>query len=1124
MQENRKKKGNRVNMNSFLISRDEETEGKTTLWMHTVSLGKHKEYEIRQLLDNIRTQEFLASEDFRKPSRAPGPGKLSGSPGHGSIKLSSSKIAMERRPLSPSSEQVVGSSYGGHVKDVAPQSTSLKSEIMEDSWWGSEEENERGGIVKGEAEQLPNSSLEDVDAKQDPCCATKEGIVKSEEQDNSEELVPDDILPFFIDNTPMFEEQELMFDDVVESKPGVHEKFSEKLRHIGDSDFKSQYLHNLKANALSDYLRTCATARCDLVANSCLDNQFKEELEAKQSNGRYLELHKFRQKLPSYKMRHKILELVSESQVVVLSGETGCGKTTQVAQFILDDWILQGKGSVCHIICTQPRRISAISVAERVAQERAEKCGHSVGYQIRLDDVRPRTVGSILYCTTGILLKFLQSDPLLKKASHVVLDEIHERDILSDFTMAIMKDVLTHRPDLKLVLMSATMNAGLFTKYYNNCPLIHIPGFTFPVEELYLEDVLQLTGFRFFFQRFKMESKSKNYGSHYIPRKKQKQLQQYQDSIGPFIRDLRASGKYKSHVLKSIADPSSEGDENLELIASLVEHICQHEPPGAVLIFLPGWDRISKLHKILSSNSFFRRKHLIIPLHSMMPTVNQREVFNRPPPGVRKIVIATNIAETSITIDDVVYVIDGGKIKMRNFDEGSNLQTLLPEWVSLANAKQRKGRAGRVQPGICYHLYTRWRESLLDAFPTPEIQRTRLEELCLQIKILKLGKIEPFLEKVIEPPSKSALHLSIQILHRLNALDWEENLTPLGFHLAKLPMDPQTGKMILMGAIFSCLDPILTVAAALSFKDPFVIPLGQEEVADRRRQELAGGEESDHLMLANVFNKWEEVRQAGRSAEDRFLWHYFLSRNTLEMLRTMKRQLTEHLMELGFVTSSAYNSLEVNQNSKNPSLLKAIICAGLYPNVAKIFVKKNRVTLYTPEDGQKVQFHLKSVLVDRRDFSSQWLVYKLKQKSSAVFLFDATVVSPFSLLFFGERIGIEKHSRGDGLISADPFVHFKCSQSDAILVKVHISHLASNLISCLVYLILTFCCMQQLRGELDKLLEYKISHPGVTQWDPETKEGAILRAIVELITTNMKMPAGSLSRSSSQDFSDDLSS
>ena len=214
-------------------------------------------------------------------------------------------------------------------------------------------------------------------------------------------------------------------------------------------------------------------------------------------------------------------------------------------------------------------------------------------------------------------------------------------------------------------------------------------------------------------------------------------------------------------------------------------------------------------------------------------------------------------------------------------------------------------------------------------------------------------------------------------------------------------------------------------------------------------------------------------------------------------------------------------------------------------------VKKKRVILYTPEDGQKVQFHLKSVLVNRRDFSSQWLVYKLKQKSSAVFLFDATVVSPFSLLFFGERIGIEKHSRGDGLISADPFVQFKCSQSDAILVKVHISHLASNLISCLVYLILTLCCMQQLRGELDRLLEYKISHPGVTQWDPETKEGAILRsvffafdavimylipasiqsflcywsrAIVELITTNTNMPASSLSRSSSQEFSDDLSS
>ena len=222
-----------------------------------------------------------------------------------------------------------------------------------------------------------------------------------------------------------------------------------------------------------------------------------------------------------------------------------------------------------------------------------------------------------------------------------------------------------------------------------------------------------------------------------------------------------------------------------------------------------------------SGGKYQLRSATIFPLHSLMPTVNQKAIFARPPAGTRKIIIATNIAETSITIEDVVYVVDCGKIKITKFDEKLNISTVLPEWISVANLKQRKGRAGRTRPGKCYHLFTSYRQNLLDSYLPPEMCRTRIEEVILQIKLLELGSCRRFLQKVLDPPSDRAIELSLELLVTINAINIKgdtEELTPLGFHLAKLPLDPQTGKMILMASIFSCIDPILSVAASLSFK------------------------------------------------------------------------------------------------------------------------------------------------------------------------------------------------------------------------------------------------------------------------------------------------------------------
>ncbi|XP_058699747.1 ATP-dependent DNA/RNA helicase DHX36 [Poecile atricapillus] len=810
-----------------------------------------------------------------------------------------------------------------------------------------------------------------------------------------------------------------------------------------------------------------------------LDEQLKEDLMKKRSDPRYIEMQRFREKLPSYGMREELVKLINNNRVTVISGETGCGKTTQVTQFILDDHIERGLGSTCRIVCTQPRRISAISVAERVAAERAEGCGNgrSTGYQIRLQSRLPRKQGSILYCTTGIVLQWLQSDKHLSSISHVVLDEIHERNLQSDVLMSIIKDLLNIRLDLKVILMSATLNAEKFSEYFDHCPMIHIPGFTFPVVEYLLEDVIE----KLRYTPEKMDRRThwrKGFMQGHVSRPEKEEKEEiYRQQWPGYLRQLQ--GRYSASTIDAL-EMMDDDKVDLDLVAALIRHIVLEEEDGAILVFLPGWDNISTLHEILMSQVMFKSdRFIIIPLHSLMPTVNQTQVFKKTLPGVRKIVIATNIAETSITIDDVVFVIDGGKIKETHFDTQNNISTMAAEWVSKANAKQRKGRAGRVQPGHCYHLYNGLRASLLDDYQLPEILRTPLEELCLQIKILKLGGIANFLSKLMDPPSRDAVMLAINHLMELNALDRQEELTPLGVHLARLPVEPHIGKMILFGALFCCLDPVLTIAASLSFKDPFVIPLGKEKIADARRKELSKNSKSDHLTVVNAFTGWEEARSCGFRNEKDYCWEYFLSSNTMQMLHNMKGQFAEHLLAAGFVNSRNPKDPKSNTNSGNEKLLKAVICAGLYPKVAKIrpsFSKKRKmVKVCTKTDGS-VNIHPKSVNVEETEFHYNWLVYHLKMRTSSIYLYDCTEVSPYCLLFFGGDISIQKDKDQD-TIAVDEWIVFQSPEKIANLVK-------------------------KLRQELDDLLQEKIENPHPVDWnDIKCRDTAVLTAIIDLITT-----------------------
>ncbi|XP_021572162.1 ATP-dependent RNA helicase DHX36 isoform X3 [Carlito syrichta] len=836
------------------------------------------------------------------------------------------------------------------------------------------------------------------------------------------------------------------------NKPSTEKKLDNQEKKLINQEKKPFRIRNkLYIDRDSEYLLQ------DIAPDVTLDQRLLEDLQKKRSDLRYIEMQRFREKLPSYGMQKKLVDLIDNHQVTVISGETGCGKTTQVTQFILDNFIERGKGSSCRIVCTQPRRISAISVAERVAAERAESCGNgnSTGYQIRLQSRLPRKQGSILYCTTGIILQWLQTDMHLSSVSHIVLDEIHERNLQSDVLMTVIKDLLNYRSDLKVILMSATLNAEKFSEYFGNCPMIHIPGFTFPVVEYLLEDIIEKIRYVPEQKEHRSQYKRGFMQGHVNRQEKEEKEAIYKERWPDYVRELRR--RYSASTV-DVIEMMDDDKVDLNLIAALIRYIVLEEEDGAILVFLPGWDNISTLHDLLMSQVMFKSdKFLIIPLHSLMPTVNQTQVFKRTPPGVRKIVIATNIAETSITIDDVVYVIDGGKIKETHFDTQNNISTMSAEWVSKANAKQRKGRAGRVQRGHCYHLYNGLRASLLDDYQLPEILRTPLEELCLQIKILRLGGIAYFLSRLMDPPSNEAVLLSIRYLMELNALDKQEELTPLGVHLARLPVEPHIGKMILFGALFCCLDPVLTIAASLSFKDPFVIPLG-----------------------------WEDARRRGFRYEKDYCWEYFLSPNTLQMLHNMKGQFAEHLLAAGFVNSRNPKDPKSNINSDNEKIIKAVICAGLYPKVAKIRQnlgkKRKMVKVYTKTDGQ-VAIHPKSVNVEQTDFQYNWLIYHLKMRTSSIYLYDCTEVSPYCLLFFGGDISIQKDN-GQETIAVDEWIVFQSPARIAHLVK-------------------------ELRKELDTLLQEKIESPRPVDWkDTKSRDCAVLSAILDLIKTQEKATPG----------------
>ncbi|XP_076911492.1 DExH-box ATP-dependent RNA helicase DExH5, mitochondrial-like [Bidens hawaiensis] len=723
--------------------------------------------------------------------------------------------------------------------------------------------------------------------------------------------------------------------------------------------------------------------------------QLNLEQQAWQKSSEGQKMLEFRSSLPAYKEKDAILNTISNNQVVIISGETGCGKTTQVPQFILESEINSMRGATCSIICTQPRRISAMSVSERIAIERGEKLGENVGYKVRLEGMKGRNT-HLLFCTSGVLLRRLLVDRDLKGVTHVIIDEVHERGIDEDFLLTVMKELLPSRPELRLVLMSATINAEIFSSYFNGAPVIQIPGVTHPLRTYYLEDILESTGYR-----LTADNQIDEYGQVWKQNKQTSNKRKSQ--IASAVVDALGSADYSEYSQQTQDSLLCWNPDclNFNLIEYLLCKICENEKPGGILVFMTGWDDIISLKEKLQAHSVLGdpNRVLLLTCHGSMSSSEQKLIFEKVASGVRKIVLATNIAETSITIDDLVFVIDCGKAKESSYDALNNTPCLLPSWISKDSVKQRRGRSGRVQPGECYHLYPKCVYDSFADYQLPKILRTPLESLCLQIKSLNLGSIYGFLSRAMHSPELLAVQNAIEYLKLIGALDENEQMTVLGGYLANLPMEPKHGKMLVMGALLNCLDPVLTIVAGLTVRDPFLAPLEMKELAEAAKAQFSHGF-SDHFALLRAYNGWKVAER--KKIGYKYCWKNFLSSQSLKAIDSLRREFQSVLKSIRLIDSKA---ISYNTYSHDENLIRAVICSGLYPGVCSVLHKDNSLSLKTMEDGS-VCLHSKSVNARDSKIPYPWLVFNKKVKVNSVYLQDSTGVSDSMLLLFGGNISI----------------------------------------------------------------------------------------------------------------------
>eukprot|EP00920_Eleutheroschizon_duboscqi_P041611 GHVT01099874.1.p1 GENE.GHVT01099874.1~~GHVT01099874.1.p1 ORF type:complete len:749 (+),score=165.00 GHVT01099874.1:264-2510(+) len=581
---------------------------------------------------------------------------------------------------------------------------------------------------------------------------------------------------------------------------------------------------------------------------------------------RYFEILEKRKSLPAWAAQKNFLKLVKRNQTVILVGETGSGKTTQMAQFIIHAGYHAGR---C-VGCTQPRRVAAMSVAQRVADEMDVELGTYVGYTIRFEDKTSRST-LLKYMTDGMLLREAMADPLLERYSVIILDEAHERTLATDVLFGLLKEVGKNRKDLKIVVMSATLDAGKFQKYFLGAPIINVPGRMHPVEIYYT--------------------------------------------------------------------PAAEKDY-LEAAIRTAWQIHLTEPAGDILMFLTGEEEIEQARRELEKNSSKSMGEtaelLVVPLYSSLPPQMQQRIFLPAPPAKtpggqpgRKCVIATNIAETSITIDGIVYVIDTGFSKQKVYNPRARVESLLVSPISQASAQQRAGRAGRTCPGKCFRLYTENAfSSELAAQTYPEILRSNLSSIVLTLKKLGIDDLVHF--DFMDPPAPETLMRALEQLNYLSALDDEGELTAEGESIAEFPVDPQLGKTIVDSSKYGCSKEILSIVSMLSVAQIFVRPKDKMKEADSCKARFSHLD-GDHLTLLNVFHAYLSHGSGDEKLEKSFCFDNFLNARSLQAAKNVRAQLARTVERLGIQQTST----DFTSRDYYPNIRKAIV-AGFFMQVGKV--------------------------------------------------------------------------------------------------------------------------------------------------------------------------------------------
>ena len=590
-----------------------------------------------------------------------------------------------------------------------------------------------------------------------------------------------------------------------------------------------------------------------------------------------------RESLPIYRLKKELMSAISNNQVLVVIGETGSGKTTQMTQYMVE----LGLSKRGMIGCTQPRRVAAVSVAKRVSEEYGCSLGEQVGYSIRFEDVTSKET-IIKYMTDGMLMREYLADNDLNRYSALMLDEAHERTIHTDVLFGLLKDLCRRRPDLKIIVTSATLDAEKFSTYFFQCPIFTIPGRTFPVEILYTKE------------------------------------------------------------------PESD---YLDAALITVMQIHLSEPAGDILVFLTGQEEIDTccetLYTRMQALGDLAPELIVLPVYSALPSEIQSRIFEPAPPGSRKCVVATNIAEASLTIDGIYYVVDPGFSKQKAFNPKLGMDSLVVTPISQASARQRAGRAGRTGPGKCYRLYTE-QAYKTEMLPTniPEIQRTNLGNVVLQLKAMGINDLLGF--DFMDPPPVATLVGAMETLHALGALDDEGLLTRLGRKMAEFPLEPNLSKMLILSVDLGCSDEILTITSMLSVENPFYRPKEKQAQADMRKAKFNQAE-GDHITLLTVYKGWEAAKFSNP-----WCFENFIQARSMRRAQDVRKQL---------VTIMDRYKLDLISAGKNYKLICKAITAGFFMHCAKKDPQEGYRTLV---DQTPVYIHPSSAVFNK---NPEYVIY-----------------------------------------------------------------------------------------------------------------------------------------------------